>query len=203
MLGKQVLAQADPVLKRIIDTIHEPIVESTHDVFFDLMSCVIEQQIHYRSTKRVFRNALERAGLPTLTPANFYQLEAKALPSLKLSLPKYETMARILDFWQEKTVAWPELTDAEVRQTLASIKGIGPWTIDMLLLYTLQRPAVFPVDDFHLKQRMVRLYGLNPTSRLQAQMRAVAESWGDCKSLAVLYLLAWKESAKTFKKSYP
>ena len=203
MPGKQALAQADPVLKRIIDSIQEPFVESTRDVFFDLMSCVIEQQIHYRSTKNVFRKALETAGLPTLTPSNFHQLEARALPCLNLSLAKYETMAQILDFWREKTVAWSALTDAEVRRTLASIKGIGPWTIDMILLYTLQRPAVFPDSDFHVRQLMVRLYGLNPTSRLQAQMRAVAETSGEHKSLAVLYLLAWKESAKTFKKSYP
>jgi len=44
-----------PVLKKIIETIPEPNIESTNDVFFDLMSCVLEQQIHYNSTKRVFQ----------------------------------------------------------------------------------------------------------------------------------------------------
>lgn len=49
------ILKGDPVLKKIIETIPEPNIESTNDVFFDLMSCVLEQQIHYRSTKRVFK----------------------------------------------------------------------------------------------------------------------------------------------------
>ena len=49
------ILKGDPVLKKIIETIPEPNIESTNDVFFDLMSCVLEQQIHYRSTKRIFQ----------------------------------------------------------------------------------------------------------------------------------------------------
>ena len=66
----------------------------------------------------------------------------------------------------------------------------------MILLYTLQRPNVFPYDDFHLKQIMTSLYGLNPSVKLKAQMIAIADEWGENKSLAVRYLLAWKESNK-------
>jgi len=47
--------KGDPVLKKIIETIPAPNIKSTNDVFFDLMSCVLEQQIHYRSTKRMFQ----------------------------------------------------------------------------------------------------------------------------------------------------
>ena len=62
----------------------------------------------------------------------------------------------------------------------------------MILLYTLQRPCVFPFDDFHLKQVMTTLYGLNPKAKLKAQMLEIAEKWENQQSLAVLYLLAWK-----------
>ncbi len=53
-VAAQQLAQADPVLEKIIGTVPEPIFESTQNVFSDLMSCILEQQIHYRSTKRIF-----------------------------------------------------------------------------------------------------------------------------------------------------
>jgi DNA-3-methyladenine glycosylase II len=66
----------------------------------------------------------------------------------------------------------------------------------MILLYTLERPNVFPYDDFHLKQIMISLYNLNPKVRLKAQMLEVADNWGNQKSLAVLYLLAYKEFNK-------
>jgi len=49
------ILRGDPMLEKIIDTIPAPNIESTNDVFFDLMSCVLEQQIHYRSTKRIFQ----------------------------------------------------------------------------------------------------------------------------------------------------
>ena len=67
-----------------------------------------------------------------------------------------------------------------------------PWTIDMLLLYNFQCPNVFPADDYHLKQLMPKLYDLDPSSRLKAQMKDVAECWSPHASLAVRYLLEWK-----------
>jgi DNA-3-methyladenine glycosylase II len=63
----------------------------------------------------------------------------------------------------------------------------------MILLYTLQRPNIFPYDDYHVKAIMVKRYGLNPNVKLKAQMLAVAENWGRQKSLAVLYLLESKK----------
>ncbi|NJN33770.1 MAG: DNA-3-methyladenine glycosylase 2 family protein [Saprospiraceae bacterium] len=188
---KEKLAQNDPILKEIIATIPEPIIESTHDVFFDLMSCIVEQQIHYRSTKRIFPRLLEKAGLTTLNLDNFSEFE-KVLPTITLATSKYETLAATSDFFQNNKINWQLLSDAEVIEKLGLIKGIGKWTIDMILLYTLERPNVFPYDDFHVKEIMVKLYGLNPNSRLKAQMLEIAENWGEHKSLAVKYLLAYK-----------
>ncbi len=195
----QQLAQADPILERIIGTIPEPTIESTHDVFFDLMSCILEQQIHYRSTKRIFQKMLERAELTTLNLENFDDFSKKALVNVKLAVGKFETLERTIDFFSNNKINWQSLTDAEVSEKLSSIKGIGKWTIDMISLYTLQRPDVFPYDDFHVKEIMVKLYGLNPNVKLKAQMLDVSEAWGAHKSLAVKYLLAWKEFNKTAK----
>ncbi len=186
------LSNSDAVLAKIMTIVPVPNIESTNDVFFDLMSCILEQQIHYRSTKRIFAKMLERADLQTLTLDNFEAFERKAFVNVKFSGNKYETILATLAFFDANKIDWQSLTDAEVAAQLSSIKGVGKWTIDMILLYTLQRPDVFPYDDFHLKDIMVKLYGLNPNSKLKAQMIAVAEQWGAHKSLAVRYLLAWK-----------
>ena len=187
------ILKRDPVLEKIIETIPKPNIESTNDVFFDLMSCVLEQQIHYRSTKRVFQKMLHTANLTTLTLENFDDFEQKAFPNAKLSTGKLETVLAILTFFQENKINWSLLNDAEVAAKLSSIKGIGKWTIDMILLYTLGRPNVCPYDDFHLKEIMVKRYGLDPDSRLKAQMVDISNDWGEHKSLAVKYLLAWKK----------
>jgi DNA-3-methyladenine glycosylase II len=203
--AQHMLSQADTMLEKIIHSLPPPDTESTDDVFFDVMSCVIEQQIHYRSTKKIFQKMLEAAALETLTPQNFAQFEEKALSKAALAVAKYETAERVVEFWQQNTITtinWQQLADSDVREKLSSIKGLGTWTVDMILLYTLQRPNVFPADDFHLKQIMVSLYGLNPKSRLKAQMTEIANAWGDHKSLAVRYLLAWKEHNKSSSKHF-
>ena len=140
---------------------------------------------------------LQRASLLTLSPDNFSHFEEKALADTKLSLTKYQTIVQILDFWENNQINWVLLSDEEVREKLSAIKGVGEWTIDMILLYTLERPGIFPSSDFHLKQAMIQLYGLNPCSRLKAQMLSVASTWGEHQSLAVHYLLAWKAGHKT------
>ncbi len=190
---EKILAKNDPILEKIILQIPKPAIESTNDVFHDLMSCIIEQQIHYRSTKRIFAKALERASIDHLTIDNFHLIEKHSLSQIKLAMGKFETMMSVCEYWSNNTKDFAKLSDQEVITELSSIKGIGKWTIDMILLYTLKRENVFPYDDFHLKQIMISLYGLNEKVKLKAQMLAIAENWGEHKSLAVLYLLAYKK----------
>lgn len=191
------ISKVDPILSNIINAIELPEIVTTHNVFYDLISCIIEQQIHYRSTKKIFQKMLVASNLEIVTPLNFYQFEEKGIADYKLSLSKYETLNRILDFWNvHPDLQWQQLSDEEIRNKLAEIKGIGSWTIDMILLYTLERTSVFPVDDFHLKEIMVSLYQLDPKSKLKSQMLDVAEPWGNHKSIAIKYLLAWKSFNK-------
>jgi DNA-3-methyladenine glycosylase II len=187
------LSKSDAILSNIITQIPEPFQESTGDIFHDMLSCIIEQQIHYRSIKNIFKKAIERAGIEHITLDNFHLLEEHSLPQIKLSIGKYETLLAFVEYWHRNTSDFTKLTDEEVIAQLSAIKGIGKWTIDMILLYTLQRPNVFPHDDFHLKNIMVKLYNLDEKSRLKAQMLEVASHWGEHKSLAVLYLLAYKK----------
>jgi DNA-3-methyladenine glycosylase II len=191
--SKQFLRKSDPILANIIAKISVPIIVSTGDVFHDMLSCIIEQQIHYRSTKNIFKKALERAGIEHVTVDNFHLLEEHSLSQMKLAMGKYETLLAFVEYWNENKLDFTKLTDEEVVAQLSAIKGIGKWTIDMILLYTLQRPNVFPSDDFHLKNSMVKMYSLDEKSRLKAQMLDVASHWGAYKSLAVRYLLAYRK----------
>lgn len=191
----------DPILQQIVAQLDVPFVESTNHVFHDVVSCIIEQQIHYRSTKNIFTNALKRAEIELLTLENYHLFEKHGLSKLKISMGKYETLIRFIEYWSHQTKDFFTLTEDEVVKELSSVKGIGTWTIDMVLLYTLHKPNIFPVDDFHLKKIMIHLYQLNPQNKLKSQMLQVAEKWGNQKSLAVLYLLEWKKQQKRLVKN--
>lgn len=193
---KRHLKKSDPILKDIISKVPFSQIVSTKNVFHDLISCILEQQIHYRSTKKVFQKMLDKSNLTMLTPDNFSEFEKKAFKDIKLSTKKFETILNIIQHWEENDVKWVELSDEEVKNELSQIKGVGQWTIDMVLIYTLNRPNVFSYDDFHIKQIITKLYALNPKSKLKAQMKEVSEPWHPFKSTAFQYLIAWK----TFNK---
>jgi DNA-3-methyladenine glycosylase II len=122
------------------------------------MACTIEQQIPYRSSKKTFEKLLKKASISALSPENFTTFEKLALQDYKLSESKYATIQRILDQWKEMPQNWQVLSELEVRNALEQIKGIGPWAVDMILMYTLGFPDIFPTDDYHLKQIMPHLY---------------------------------------------
>ena len=197
---KNHLKKVDPVLKEIITTIPFPQIESTKNVFHDLMSCVLEQQIHYRSTKKVFQKMLDKSNLEILHPDNFSEFERNAFGDIKLSMKKYETVLSIVQHWDKNDIRWEKCSDEEIVNELSQIKGIGKWTIDMILIFTLNRPNLFSYDDFHIKQIMTKLYGLNPKSKLKAQMKEISEPWNPYKSTAFLYLLEWKKYNKSKTK---
>ena len=93
------LSESDEVLKKIIYSFPLPEIDNTHDVFHDLMSCILEQQIHYRSTKRIFQKMLQLTDIERITLENFPIFEEKALPTAKLAIGKLETVERIIDFF--------------------------------------------------------------------------------------------------------
>lgn len=136
---------------------------------------------------------MRKADLDVITPDNFEVFEREALSDIKLTESKVVTLHRILSIWHELPNDWKNLSEEEVRSALKEIKGIGPWTIDMILLYTLELPDIFPADDYHLKIIMTQLYQLDPNSRLKSQMKEVAEKWSPYRSLATRYLLEWKK----------
>ena len=189
------LAAQDAVLAKIIKNTAPLTFESTKNMFHDLISCILEQQIHYRSSKRIFEKMLHKAGISSLDVYSFSRFEEKGIPTVSFSMQKIETVLRIVDFFSKQTLPWHEMNDDEVRTTLGQIKGVGTWTIDMLLIFTLERPNVFPVDDFQLKQTMISLYNLQDKS-LKKQMLDISSQWGNQKSLAVLYIWAYRQLNK-------
>ena len=72
---------------------------------------------------------------------------------------------------------------------LTQIKGVGRWTAEMILMFTLARPDVFPVDDLGIQNAMKKSYHLSQTGKvLQAEMIRLAEAWRPYRTLACRYL---------------
>jgi DNA-3-methyladenine glycosylase II len=88
-----------------------------------------------------------------------------------------------------------KMDDEEIIQYLTAIRGVGRWTVEMLLIFALGREDVFAVDDLGIQTAMAALYRLDRTNPklLKQRMQLKAENWRPYRSYACRYLWAWKD----------
>ena len=93
------------------------------------------------------------------------------------------------------------MTDEEIVQYLIPIKGIARWTVEMLLMFVLDRPDVFPIDDLVIRQKMTLAYpdrtsGLTGKG-LYSVLQEIADGWRPYRTTASRYLWRWKPGLTT------
>jgi DNA-3-methyladenine glycosylase II len=88
------------------------------------------------------------------------------------------------------------MSDEEIIEALVKVKGIGRWTVEMFLIFVLNRPDVYPVDDLGLRKNIQRAYGLAemPTKK---ELNEIGEKWKPYRSLATWYF--WRMPAEEKK----
>ncbi len=87
-------------------------------------------------------------------------------------------------------MAWGALPNEAVRAQLSGLPGVGAWTTEMILLFTLGRPDILPLDDYGLKKAVAAHYGLTAEANLRMNVEQLAEAWRPYRSLACRYLWA-------------
>lgn len=187
------LASADEVMAVLIEDLPYPLIESSGNLYHDLIGYVIEQQIHYRSTRNTFGKLLAKAGLTELTPEGFDLFVADGLEGYPLSARKLQTVQLIHQHVAEQGEKWDLLSLQEQLDSLASLKGVGKKVIENLRLFTLSMEDVFPVDDYHIQKIIPQLYEIAADRPLIKEIRLISEHWAPYRSLAFLYLLEWQK----------
>ncbi|WP_020567069.1 DNA-3-methyladenine glycosylase family protein [Neolewinella persica] len=193
------LSQKDPVLAAIIPQVTLPDIAPSLGIYHDLVSCIVDQQIPQRTRGTYMKKLIGLLSGELPNDNNIYTIQEEDWAIAKMANPKYHTLFRVTDAWHAQkmdTWNWQEMTDKDIRDRLQAIKGIGPQTVDMILLYTLTRPDVFPVGDYHLKQIMEDMYEGEKGEKLPKMMTRVGAAWAPYRSFGTRYLLAWKEERK-------
>jgi DNA-3-methyladenine glycosylase II len=121
---------------------------------------------------------------PALAQVSFEQLRAVGLSTAKANY--MHDLAEKVANGTVDLAALPHLPDEEVIATLCQIKGIGRWTAEMFLIFSLGRLDVLAVDDLGLRAGIQRAYGLDYLPRA-AEIRALAEPWHPYCTIATLY----------------
>jgi len=197
------LRQVDPLLASVIARVgpvhEEASAEETPDLFQALVRSIIYQQLHAKAASAIHQRVL--AAVPEKTPllTALQQLPDEPLREAGLSANKLralrdlaaKTEAEIVPTFSQAKL----LTDAELVSRLTQVRGIGPWTVQMLLIFTLGRPDVFPLGDFAICQNMQQLYGQGKGSSsvlTKKELSVIADKWSPHRTTASWYI--WQAS---------
>ncbi len=190
--------EKDPRLYSIIDTKSPVSVAKRPNVFLHLCSSIMSQQLSTAVAKVIFKRFLQLYGGEEPTPAQVIDTPFETLRGIGLSNAKTRYVQNVARFAIEQGMADEKLdkmNNEEVVEYLTKIKGVGKWTTEMLLMFTLGREDVFAIDDLGIQQGMIKLYKLktDDKKKLKAKMLKLSEKWSPYRTYACLHLWQWKD----------
>ena len=163
-----------------------------------LCASIMSQQLSTKVAEVLFRRFLELYGKKEPTPAQIAATPHATLRGIGLSNAKAQYVLNVAQFVLEQKLTDKKLMalpDEEIIQLLTQIKGVGRWTVEMLLMFTLGREDVFAPDDYGIQQAMIKLYKLDGSSKkeLRQHMLRISEGWKPYRTYACMHLWQWKD----------
>jgi DNA-3-methyladenine glycosylase II len=190
------LRAADPVLAKVIDEVGidgpgDLGVTVSNDRYGALVRSIVGQQLSTRSAQAIYGRLTDRFGGRTPTPVEVLEDDPDELrTSVGLSHAKVAYLRSLAERVLDGSLDLDHLDrlpDEEVIAQLTAVKGIGPWSADMFLIFRLGRPDVLPVGDLGIRRAFMIHYGL-PELPTTAEMERIAEPWRPHRTLASIYL---------------
>lgn len=157
--------------------------------FESLVRIIIGQQVSVKAAEAIYNKFLHGVG-GDMKPSALYDFVAADLRPFGVSSQKANyiiDLVRLFNEEKQKFENIESLSDEDVISLLVQVKGIGRWTAQIFLMFTLGRPDVFPVDDLGLKNAMVKLYGWK-TIPEKEKLFQKAKKWSPYSTIASRYL---------------
>ena len=188
--GLKHLKQKDEKMGRIIAKFEKPEFKKDNNYFEALVRAIVYQQLSGKAAATIyerFKDLFTNNKFPS--PAIVMEKSNEELRSVGLSNQKSSYIHNIANAFYTGTI--PKnihaIDDNEVIECLTTIKGVGPWTAEMFLMFTLNRPDVFPVTDLGIQKGFQLFFQLDKLPRPD-QMIKNAEPWRPYRTLASWYL---------------
>ncbi|MDZ7362605.1 MAG: DNA-3-methyladenine glycosylase [candidate division KSB1 bacterium] len=193
--GQLHLSQADPILATLISRYGQCTIQPQRQYFAALVEAILSQQLSVKAAATIFKRFKEKLG-GRITPEKILRWTAPQFRAVGISRQKTSYLRDLAAKWQNGALAprrFTGMTDEEVIAALTQVKGIGRWTAEMFLIFSLLRPDVLPVDDLGFRKAVQIAYKLRrlPDAKRLTQ---IAEPWRPYRSLATWYLWASLEN---------
>ncbi len=182
----------DKYFKPIIKNHSKPILKKGDDYFAALVRSIIYQQLSTKAADSIKKKFLGLFGEKGLNAKALLRLSDMQFRSAGISGQKTKYLRDLALKFEDGTVnpaEFSKMSDEEIRQHLISVKGIGRWTADMFLIFTLNRLDVMPVGDLAIQKGFKSIFKLKKLPD-DKKMFKLSKNWEPFRSVASLYL--WK-----------
>lgn len=188
----------DKKLQKILHNAEPFRLQPRKNICVRLCASIMGQQLSTKVAKVIYHRFLELYGGEEPTPAQITATPFDELRAIGLSNSKTQYVLNVAQFALEHGLddkKFKKMGNEEIIELLTQIKGVGKWTVEMLLMFTLGRPDVFAVDDYGIQVAMKKLYKLDDSSKkeLRDNMLKISAKWSPYRTYACLHLWQWKD----------
>ena len=191
----------DKKLKKIIELQAPYVLEKRKDVYLHLCASIMSQQLSTKVAAVIYNRFLLLYNSQKPAPKQIIETPIETLRGIGLSYAKANYVQNVCRFFIEEKITdakLDKLSNEELIKYLSKIKGVGQWTVEMILMFTLGREDVFALDDLGIQQSIQKLYQLEELDKkaLKEKMLLISQKWKPYRTYACRYLWGWKDDKK-------
>jgi DNA-3-methyladenine glycosylase II len=183
------LKNSDSILSAIIENVGPYKITYGDPSFESLAETIVYQQLNGKAAATIYDRFADLAGRP-LTPQGILKLTEEQMRSAGLSKQKLSYIRSLAELTQSGFLNFaqlPEMSDDDVIAHLTRVKGVGLWTAQMFLMFSLRRLDVLPTGDYGIQAAMRKHYRKRKMPK-PAQMEKIAKAWVPYRTIACWYL---------------
>ena len=188
---------SDPVMDFFINEFGnqiDPLDRHNNNYAIALSNLIIEQQISFKAAITIKKKFDDLTKL--LSNREILEIDNETIQSIGISFRKVDYIKNIISFFENEKPDFSNLDDKEISKKLCSIKGIGPWTSEMFLLFVFHKPDIFSFGDIALINSIKVNYNLNNHD----EIKELTSKWKPYRSIASLLLWKSIENQIFYKK---
>lgn len=181
------LIKLDPTLGEVIQANGPILLRPKHDYFEALAGSIVSQQISVKAAAKIFARLQDATNLE---PIKVLEIDESQQKAIGLSGQKLRYLHDLAAHFVEDSAVFDHLDSLsydDIVAELTRVKGIGVWTAQMFLIFTLHRPDIFAPDDRGLQIAIQTIYDL-PNLPARSELEQLAEKWAPYRSTACLHL---------------
>jgi len=186
----QHLKRSDAVMAALINQVGACKMQQREADFNSLTRSIVYQQLSGKAASTIFGRVVEAAKCDPLTPQAVLHVHPEMMRAAGLSQQKASYVRDLAEKTRDGVVDFsrlPSLSDDDVIAHLTQVKGVGVWTVQMLLMFALERADVLPVADLGIRNAIQRAYALDAPPKPK-EMEALAQKWRPYRTVACWYL---------------